>query len=261
MHIHPVLVIWALYVLVSIPLVLFRTDTPPELVSLKEGQNVSRVTYIVPGFMPANEAKFRELASTFPGDVKLVNYTGRVWHNPRKLAVEIAIDAREYRDVRVLTLSLGDKVAEHVKELTREAKIYHLNPCTDSSFLKGKWGYRIAFWPAAVICAGLGGASFYPFIPIEKDDVNDGWRYSLAEIVTEGWALGYTQGNLALDEGVIISENDALLNNDAICEALAAAGVQDNDPRFILLGDAEHSNIVKDKDKILDALNRLGFFR
>lgn len=190
------------------------------LIELKEPDGTGVVNYIIPGMTGPSEECFYPYADQMTGAVKLLDYAGCTWDAERYAEI-IAADAQYYQNVRVLGISIGDKIARELAGGVSGLEIYALNPCANADQVQVGGILRVTMPLAYVTVAALGPISDIRVIP------KDGMRRSWNELVSQAWHIGYDDYGSFPEEmrGLILSREDQFLKNDVLIREAEEAGL------------------------------------
>lgn len=245
-----ILALWILLVAVAM---IFRLIAlhDARIIELKEADESGVVNYIIPGMTGPSEERFYPYAERMTGAVKLLDFAGCTW-DAKHYAEIIAADAQDYKEVRVLGISIGDKVARELVGMVSELEIYDLNPCTNGNQVKPGGILRVTMPLAYVTVVALGPISDIRLIP--KDGMWRAWN----ELVSQAWHIGYDKYGIFPEQtrGIILSKEDQFLINDVLAEEANAAGVP------VYWTEGAHVELFFDEPEVyLACLEQMGMLR
>ena len=244
-----VLLIWLAFVIVYNIAISQVTSGKMQFIQMK-GEQINTATYIIPGMCRPKTKFYQEFANVLPGDVYLCNYDGTRW-NEQRYADHIVehILANNYKEVTIVSISIGDKIARAVESEDPDVKIVAINPVTRSEMLSQSFTPLKVILPIITpLIVFLGPVSDISMIPI------DGVCHSLAELLSQGLDTVFDNRVMQFKatDKVIISTQDEFANNEVIYQLLDGTGAE------TIEIDTMHARLIESCDDYLMALEKLG---
>lgn len=217
----------------------------------RKARSSNKMSYFIAGIMDQPQPVFRFIKNDIQGGITYVNCNRYGW-SPEKIAQTIAYDISKHNyDATVYTISIGDHVARYLDNpFNQHIKIVAINPCSTPKMLRLRW--RILLKPVTallvVFCMALGWLSAISLIPA----ING--KYSLTLLADQLTEMCFSEPRQHTNRtiGVICSQHDCFLNNQAVQDYFAFVG----EDRIITLN-THHAYTVREPQLYQEAVRQI----